>query len=118
MTRSIQFTLVVDDFGVKYVGKEHADHLIQAIKSDGYEMKTDWTGSLYCGITHDWGYDTRTLDMLMPGYIEKLPLKFKHGDPSAYRAAHTGHRQKSMEKEHRIQYQMIQERKLTKIEWM
>jgi hypothetical protein len=23
----IQFTLVVDDFGVKYVGKEHAEHL-------------------------------------------------------------------------------------------
>ena len=31
-TRPIQFTLVVDDFGVKYVGKEHADHLIQTLK--------------------------------------------------------------------------------------
>ncbi len=26
-TRSIQFTLVVDDFGIKYAGKEHAQHL-------------------------------------------------------------------------------------------
>ena len=26
-TQPIQFTLVVDDFGVKYVGKEHAIHL-------------------------------------------------------------------------------------------
>ena len=26
-TRPIQFTLVVDDFGVKYVGEEHAQHL-------------------------------------------------------------------------------------------
>ena len=24
----ISFTLVVDDFGIKYVGKEHADHLV------------------------------------------------------------------------------------------
>ena len=28
VTRPIQFTLVVDDFGVKYVGKQNADHLI------------------------------------------------------------------------------------------
>ena len=30
-TSSISFTLVVDDFGVKYVGKEHADHLIACL---------------------------------------------------------------------------------------
>ena len=34
VTRPVQFTLVVDDFGVKYVGKEHAVHLIKAIKKD------------------------------------------------------------------------------------
>ena len=26
-TRPIQFTLVVDDFGVKYVGEEHAHYI-------------------------------------------------------------------------------------------
>ena len=26
--RLICFTLVVDDFGIKYVGEEHADHLL------------------------------------------------------------------------------------------
>ena len=31
-TRPISFTLVVDDFGVKFVGKEHALHLIESIK--------------------------------------------------------------------------------------
>ena len=30
--RPICFTLVVDNFGVKYVGKNHADHLIKCIK--------------------------------------------------------------------------------------
>ena len=30
--RPIQFTLVVDDFGVKYVGKEHALHLKKTIE--------------------------------------------------------------------------------------
>ncbi len=31
-TRPIWFTLVVDDFGVKYVGKEHANHLMSVLK--------------------------------------------------------------------------------------
>ena len=44
-------------------------------------MKTDWTGSLYCGITLIWDYEARTLNISMPGYIEKLLLKFKHGNP-------------------------------------
>ena len=30
--RPICFTLVVDDFGVKYVGEEHARHLLDAMK--------------------------------------------------------------------------------------
>ncbi len=31
-TRAISFTLVVDDFGVKYVKKDDVDHLIASIK--------------------------------------------------------------------------------------
>jgi hypothetical protein len=48
------FTLVVDDFGVKYVRKEHADHLIASIRSTYRKFTEDWTGSLYCGISLDW----------------------------------------------------------------
>ena len=44
-------------------------------------MKTDWTGNRYCGITLDWDYEARTLDISMPGCIEKLLLIFKHGNP-------------------------------------
>jgi hypothetical protein len=36
-TCPIAFTLVFEDFGVKYVGKEHADHLLQCLKTD-YEL--------------------------------------------------------------------------------
>ena len=54
--RPISFTLVVDDFGVKYVGKEHADHLIQCIKQK-YELTEDWSGNLYCGIRLTWDYN-------------------------------------------------------------
>ena len=31
--RPIQFSLVVDNFGVKYIGKEHAEHLVGVIKN-------------------------------------------------------------------------------------
>ena len=31
VTRPLQFTLTVDDFGVKYVGKENADHLLTSL---------------------------------------------------------------------------------------
>jgi hypothetical protein len=32
-TRPITFSLVVDDFGVKYVGRQHTEHLVAALKS-------------------------------------------------------------------------------------
>jgi hypothetical protein len=52
-TRPIQFTLVVDDFGVKYKGKEHAQHLKNTLK-EHYKLTCDWTGTRYIGITLDW----------------------------------------------------------------
>jgi hypothetical protein len=39
-TRPIYFTLVVDDFAVKYVGKQHAEHLRNALLRT-YELTTD-----------------------------------------------------------------------------
>ena len=48
--RPIYFTLVVENFGVKYVGKEHADHLIKCIKEND-DIKEYWKGER-CGC-HD-----------------------------------------------------------------
>ena len=39
VTRQIWFTLVVDDFGIKYVGKENIDHLLNALREE-YQSKT------------------------------------------------------------------------------
>jgi hypothetical protein len=61
----ITFTLVVDDFGVKYVGKEHADHLVASLKTK-YKLVEDWAGDLYWGIKLHWDYTACTLDILMP----------------------------------------------------
>ena len=43
-TQPIQFTLVVDDFGVKYLGNEHAIHFQQVLNKH-YKLMCNWTGS-------------------------------------------------------------------------
>ena len=57
-TQPIQFTLVVDDFGVKYVGEEHTQHLKNTLE-EHYNLTCDWTGTRYIGITLDWDYNKR-----------------------------------------------------------
>ncbi len=69
-TRPIKFTLVVDDFGVKYVGKEHAQHLKTTLK-EHYKLTCDWTGTQYIGITLDWGYKKQQVHLSMPNYMKK-----------------------------------------------
>ena len=81
-SRPISFTLVVDDFGVKYERKEDVDHLIAAIKDKYKKLSEDWSGDLYCGIKLTWDYDARTLDISMPGYVQKQLQRYKHAMPS------------------------------------
>jgi hypothetical protein len=57
-------------FGVKYEKKEVAEHFIASIKAT-YRLTEDRTGNLHCGITLDWDYANRTVDISMPGYIRK-----------------------------------------------
>ena len=86
--RLILFTLVVNNFGVKYVGKEHANHLISCIKKK-YELTKDWTSDLYCGIKLKWDYNACTIDLSMPGYIKKVQQKYKIACPRSPNTAHT-----------------------------
>jgi hypothetical protein len=42
-TRPISFSLVVDNFGVKYVGEENAQHLLDTVQKY-YEYSCNWEG--------------------------------------------------------------------------
>ena len=77
VSRPLTFTLVVDDFGVKYVNKDDVDHLVASIKKS-YKLTEDWTGNLYCGIKLEWDYIGRTVDISMPGYIAKKLQEYNH----------------------------------------
>jgi hypothetical protein len=81
-TRPISFTLVLDDFTVKYVGKKHAEHLRDALLRT-YELTTDWTATAYSGMTLKWDYKRRTCDSSIPGYVSNMLSKFQHDAPPA-----------------------------------
>ena len=79
--RPVTFTLVVDDFGVKFVGDQHANHLKKTLEQH-YPITVDWSGSKYVGISLDWNYDKRTLDTSVPGFVNKTLHKLQHPTPS------------------------------------
>jgi hypothetical protein len=87
-SRPLTFTLVIDDFGVKYENKEDADHLIASIKST-YKLTKDWMGNLYCDISLDWDYVNRTVDISMPGYIKRNCRNITTCPQDACKHAHT-----------------------------
>ena len=76
----ILFSLVVNDFGVKYVRKVHAKNIVTILRKY-HTLKTDWEGTLYCRITLKWDYTCHTDDLSMPGYINVVLLKYQHPEP-------------------------------------
>ena len=84
--RPICFLLVVDNFEVKYVGNEHADHPIKCIK-EKYYITEDWEGKHYLGLTFDWSYDTCTVHLSMPNYIPDALKRFKREKPKIWQGS-------------------------------
>ncbi len=76
-TRPILFSLVVDDFTVKYTRMEDVEHLIKVLKED-YIATEDWTGIKHLGLTIEWDYENGQVHQWMPGYISKTLLHFHH----------------------------------------
>jgi hypothetical protein len=62
------------------MGKKHAEHLRDALLRT-YELTTDWTATVYSGMTLKWDYKIRRCDISMPGYISNVLSKFQHGAP-------------------------------------
>ena len=76
-TRDVTFTLVVDDFLVKYSNRADAEHLIKTLEAV-YVMKTDWDAKKYLGISLEWDYAStpRSVALSMPNYVEKGVQRF------------------------------------------
>ena len=78
--RPISFSLVVDDFGVKYVGEEHAQHLLQVVQKY-YKCSFAKDGERYCGLTIKWDYEGKKVHLSMPGYVANALHRFQHPPP-------------------------------------
>ncbi len=55
--------------------------MIEALKQD-YTITIDWGATKYIRLTIDWDYDNGQVHVHMPGYLDKVFLKFKHVAPS------------------------------------
>ena len=76
-TRPISFTLVVDDFGVKYINKQDLQHLIDTLRQQ-YTITVDRTGNNYLGLTLEWNYEQGYVDISIPDYILHALHEFQH----------------------------------------
>jgi hypothetical protein len=83
--RPIQFCLLVDDFGIKYMGEKHALHLKSTLQ-EHYSITEDWEGKKFAGIDLEWNYapthKARSCRLSMKNYIRDLLLKVGHAPPA------------------------------------
>jgi hypothetical protein len=76
-----QFSLIVDDVGVEYVGIEHFNFLLDILKKY-HGVQFNMAGDKLAGIPITWDYPNKHCRISMPGYIDNLLIKFKHPRPS------------------------------------
>jgi hypothetical protein len=56
--RPIEFCLIVDDFGIEYVGIEHFHHLLELLKKY-HQIQTNMAGDKIAGINVQWDFPGR-----------------------------------------------------------
>ena len=86
-SRPINFSLVVDDFGVLYRSKADAKHLEAAITAH-YPIPKNWTGDKYIGIDLKWNYEKREFITSMKGYVKRALQEFSTQLPTKPITAH------------------------------
>jgi hypothetical protein len=77
----ISFTLCIDNFGIKYVGREHVEHLSGILK-EHYKCSQDWSGTRYLGMTIDWDYINKSVHVSMLNYVPELLIRFQRAPPA------------------------------------
>jgi hypothetical protein len=81
VSHPVWFNLCVDDFGIKYIGKENLQHLYDVLRKETYKIIEDLEGNLNCGITLKWNYAKHHVDLAMAKYVMKQLTKYGHVAP-------------------------------------
>ena len=89
-------SLVVDYFGIKYIGKQNSDHIIESIIKY-YPVNVDCTGGLYCIIKLECTYyPTRSIDLSIPKYAPNELHEFQHPYPKRPQMNYTNRNAQTM----------------------
>ena len=78
-TRDIKSCLIVENFGVKYINKDDADHLKFSLASL-YKITSGWSVELYLVLTLKLNYKYQTCDIFMPRYVTNVLNKLEHAN--------------------------------------
>ena len=78
-SNGISFTLVVDDFGIKYSSISSLNHLFNVLKTF-YTITTNMKGDFHVGVSLEWKWN-HSVRCSMPKYIPNLMKKLKHVPP-------------------------------------
>ncbi len=76
----ITFSLVIDNLGVKYIGEEHAQNLLQMVQKY-FTCSFKKEGERYCRLTIKCDFVGKKVHLLMQSYIEKALKRFQHPPP-------------------------------------
>jgi hypothetical protein len=71
---------LVNKFGVKYIGKEHDQHLIKVLR-EHYTVEEDQSGTICLGITLDWDYNGHKVHLSNPEYVKRALARFVNPIP-------------------------------------
>ena len=74
-TRPIAFTLIVDDFGIKYTDRADAEHLHAALR-ELYVITVDWSGDQYIGLHINHDKKAHIITISIPDYVNKAIKRF------------------------------------------
>jgi hypothetical protein len=81
VTRSLTFTLVIDDFGVvKYQSIADVEHLKDTIRLLYPKFTENWNGDRYLQFHLHWNYPVCSLSYNLPDYIPKALERFRHNE--------------------------------------
>jgi hypothetical protein len=76
-TRDIIFSLVVDDFSVRYGSQSDIDHLEAILKRKDYKITVRPDGDQYLGMAIAFNAARTAVTISMPGYVQKMLTRFR-----------------------------------------
>jgi hypothetical protein len=82
--RGTTFSLVVDDFGIKYYNLNDFDHLANTLKTGGYDVKINMKGDKYLGFTIKHDLIRKEMVLSMPKYVPKGLNRFCPDGPPKF----------------------------------